>query len=97
MKKVIDFLKSVWNWVRLDGMLHIVVCMVLTVVFTALFKLIVPLWTATLIACVCTMAIGFAKEIWDRCSKKGTAEWHDIICDAIGVALAVITIVILAL
>ncbi len=69
-----------------DGLAHILASLVLCAVLGAFL----PLWAAVLI----TLAIGIAKElVWDKWLKKGTAEWKDIIADAVGIALgAVLTV-----
>lgn len=40
-------------------------------------------WQAALIV----LSIGVAKEVYDKVSGKGTAEWKDIIADCIGIGL----------
>lgn len=82
---MIDFLKKVWKWVRVDGLLHILVC-ALVAVWLAGFGM--PLWVALLVS----MLVGIAYELWQYFSKKGCAEWHDVACDAIGVAMAAILV-----
>lgn len=77
MKKWIE---KIWRWLRSDGLLHIACSAVLVFTFAAFL----PLWAAALIAAVA----GVAKEIYDR-HTGGAAEWHDIICDAIGIVYAV--------
>ena len=69
-----------------DGLAHILVSLVLC----AVLGVFLPLWVAVL----ATLAIGAAKElVWDMAMKKGTAEWKDIIADAVGIALgAVLTV-----
>jgi hypothetical protein len=42
-----------------------------------------PCWQAALIV----LSIGVAKEVYDKVSGKGTAEWKDIIADCIGIGL----------
>jgi Fe-S cluster biosynthesis and repair protein YggX len=34
-----------------------------------------------------TLSIGIGKEVYDKVSKKGWAEWKDIICDIIGIII----------
>lgn len=77
MKK---FVEKVWKWVRSDGLLHIA-CSALIVLSFAAF---LPIWAAVLIAAIA----GVAKEIYDRLNG-GVAEWHDILCDAIGIVYGV--------
>ena len=73
---------KILNWFGQDGLLHILCSLVLCAVLGAFL----PLWAAVVI----TLAIGIAKElVWDLLLKKGTAEWRDIVSDAVGVALGV--------
>lgn len=59
-----------------DGLAHILVCLVLCAVLGAFL----PLWLAAVI----TLAVGFIKElVWDLWMEKGTAEWRDIVSDAV--------------
>ena len=66
-----------------DGLAHILVSLVLCAVLGAFL----PLWAAVVI----TLALGFIKElVWDLwLVEKGTAEWRDIVSDAVGIVLGV--------
>lgn len=73
-----------------DGLTHILVSLVLC----AVLGVFLPLWAAVLV----TLAVGVAKElVWDMWMKKGTAEWRDIIADAVGVLLGVFIIILYTL
>ena len=50
----------------------------------------VPWWTAPLLA----LAVGIGKEVYDKYSKKGTADAKDLLADAYGVAAATFTFVV---
>lgn len=41
------------------------------------------------IAATSTLAIGLAKEIYDRLSRRGTASWKDLVANLAGIGLAV--------
>ena len=70
-----------------DGLAHILVSLVLCAVLGAFL----PLWAAVVI----TLAIGIAKElVWDLWLKKGTAEWRDMVSDAVGIALGAALVVL---
>lgn len=73
---MIKFLKKVWAWVRTDGLLHILVSNLIALYLSGF----IPLWIALLVA----FLIGVGYEVYQKLSKKGCAEWHDIICDAGG-------------
>lgn len=73
-----------------DGLAHILVSLVLCAVLGAFL----PLWAAVVI----TLALGFIKElVWDLWLEKGTAEWRDIVSDAVGILLGVLIIILNAL
>lgn len=74
------------SWFRHDGFDH----MVLSALLVLAMGWIRPLWIPAIVALV----IGAGKEIYDKVSGKGTAEWHDIICDLIGIALGYLIILI---
>ena len=73
-----------------DGLAHILVSLVLCAVLGAFL----PLWAAV----ASTLAVGFIKElVWDLWLEKGTAEWRDIVSDAVGILLGVLIIILHAL
>jgi len=73
-----------------DGLAHILVSLVLCTVL----GVFLPLWAAVLI----TLSVGFIKElVWDLWLKKGTAEWRDIVSDAVGILLGVLIIILYTL
>ena len=76
MKKLLLKIK---NWIRIDGLLHILFSTLILLFFDSFL----PIWVANII----TILIGIGKEIYDKVSKKGYAEWHDVICDIIGVGI----------
>lgn len=70
------------TWLGQDGMAHLLASLVLCCVLAAFL----PLWIAVLV----TAAVGVAKElVWDKWLDKGSASWHDISCDGIGIAAGV--------
>ena len=76
-------MKRILTYFGQDGLLHILCSLVLCAVLGAFL----PLWAAVLV----TLAVGFIKElVWDKLLKKGTAEWRDIIADAVGIALGAV-------
>lgn len=70
------------NLIGSDGMKHIILSAILTVVA----KWLLPVWVAVGVV----MAIGIAKEIYDKVSEKGCCEWKDIMCDLIGIVIGVL-------
>lgn len=70
-----------------DGLAHILASLVLCAVLGAFL----PLWAAVLV----TLAVGVAKElVWDLWLNKGTAEWRDMVSDAVGVLLGVVLVLL---
>lgn len=69
-------LEKIFNLMAVDGMKHFIVSATLT----AMLALILPGWAAML----ATMAVGGAKEIYDRISGRGSAEGKDVICNLCG-------------
>lgn len=64
-----------------DGCKHIIVSALLTKILTS--------FAPTLLSILIVLLIGLAKEIYDRKSGKGTAEWKDIVCNAIGMSIGI--------
>lgn len=61
---------------------HIVVSAIIAVAI----NLLLPWWVAALI----TLAIGIGKEVYDKVSKKGCAEWEDLLADLVGILIGVL-------
>lgn len=72
-------LNNIFNITGNDGMKHIILSAILTVVG----KLLLPLW----VVCPLVFAIGIVKEIYDKVSGKGCAENKDMVCDIIGIII----------
>lgn len=63
-----------------DGLFHLLASMLIVLALGWL----VPLWVAALVS----LGAGVLKEVvWDALMKKGQAQWKDLICDAVGVAM----------
>ena len=76
---MIDFFKRIWKWIR--TVLHIGYA---ALIFLSL-EAVMPWWLAAII----TVVLFVLKEIYDR-YHGGSAEWHDIICDCVGLAYGII-------
>lgn len=70
---------TIFNLIGSDGMKHIILSAILTVVG----KFLLPLW----VVCPLVFATGIAKEVYDKVSGKGCAELKDIACDVVGVII----------
>lgn len=75
-------LNNIFNIVGSDGMKHIILSAILTVVA----KWLLPVWVAVALV----LLIGIIKEAYDKISSKGCAEWKDIICDIIGILIGIL-------
>lgn len=74
------------DWVRerigFDGLLHIV----LSAIMVGSLKHIIGALGAVAVVAL----IGIGKEIYDRRTGKGCAEWKDIACDLVGIIVGVL-------
>jgi hypothetical protein len=77
-------MKRLWKWINRDGLLHLETCALIVLAFS----LFLPWWIAGLVS----LAAGIGKEIWDR--KHGVCDWHDVVCDLIGVVIGIVLTVI---
>lgn len=72
-------IQNIISKIGADKLLHISMSMILMLEL----RRFLPCWQAALIV----LSIGVAKEVYDKVSGKGTAEWKDIIADCIGIGL----------
>ena len=79
VQKLTAILNNLFNLIGSDGMKHIILSAILTVVAIVLL----PVWVAVGVV----LAIGIAKEIYDKVSGRGCAEWKDLVCDIIGIII----------
>lgn len=74
---------KILSYIGMDGLLHILVCVVLMNILTLFLPILV---SAAIVA-----VIGIGKElIWDKLLKKGTCDIKDLWCDLIGIAIGII-------
>ena len=64
-----------------DGLKHLVLSMLITKVLL----LFLPLYIAVLI----TLVLSLSKEVYDKVSGKGCADWKDVICNLIGIMIGI--------
>ena len=90
MKKILEFIKNVKDWVATDGLLHIetsgIICLLLL-----LLGVNIP-YSISL-----SIIIGILKEVYDIFIKKSNTysqSIHDIICDLIGIAFSSIVYIL---
>ena len=75
------YLNCLFDLAGYDGLKHLVLSMLITKVLL----LFLPLYLAILIALV----ISISKEVYDKISDRGCAEWKDVICNLIGILIGV--------
>lgn len=87
MKKILELIKGLYNWLNTDGLLHISFT---SMIITFSFPLI-KWWSVGL-----AVLVGLAKEAYDILVKKTDPELsiHDLICDCIGIIMTVILILV---
>ena len=88
MKKLIESLKKIKEWVAIDGLLHFLVCYAIIVSLTPLIG-----WWALLLA----ILVALCKEAWDYFVEKDNNKEqviHDLICDGVGIIIAYCTILV---
>lgn len=86
INKISTLASKLLSKIGIDGMAHIIVCQNL-VMWLSKFT---SLWLAIII----TIAIFILKEIYDKYCKKTEFSIKDIICDCVGLALGVLTLIL---
>lgn len=71
------------RYIGSDGMMHIIVSSIITVVLKCI-------GLNPFIVVGIVVALGIAKEIYDKVTKKGYAEWKDIGCDLFGILIGIL-------
>lgn len=84
MKKILEYIKGACKWIGADGLQSICVCALIM----AAFGWLRPLW----IPAILIFILGLAKEVYDQATDKGIAEYHDIVCNAIGITVGLLII-----
>ena len=87
MKKIMELIKGLYNWLNTDGLLHIsFTSMIITFSFP-----IIMWWSVGL-----AVLVGLAKEAYDILVKKTDPKLsiHDLICDCIGIVMTAILILV---
>ena len=87
MKKILELIKGLYNWLNTDGLLHISFT---SMIITFSFPLI-RWWSVGL-----AILVGLAKEAYDILFKKSDQKLsiHDLICDCIGIVMTAILILV---
>lgn len=88
---------KVAGWVRVDGLLHEEISHGIVISIAALVDIFAPLFAGACAGVAVAVFAGIGKEIHDLASGKGVAEWHDVICDIVGIFRAVVALAIFGL
>lgn len=59
---------------------------VVSAIIAVALNLFLPWWVEALI----TLAIGVGNEVYDKVSKKGCAEWEDLLADLVGILIGIL-------
>lgn len=86
INKISALASKLLSKIGIDGMAHIIVCQNL-VMWLSKYT---PLWLAIII----TVVIFVLKEVYDKYCKKTEFSIKDIICDCVGLALGVLTLIL---
>jgi type IV secretory pathway TrbD component len=76
------YLNRIFAWMGNDGMMHVI----LSALIASVLSLVIPWWVAGLF----TLVIGVGKEIYDKVSGKGCAEWKDLAADVVGILIGIL-------
>ena len=80
-----ELIRKVKEWVAVDGLLHILMCMVVMMASLLLVDSLILALFATIFA-------SLGKEVWDMFVQNDNTlkqALHDIICDAIGIGITI--------
>lgn len=86
-------LQKISDWVRksigFDGLLHFAVCAIMTALIKAIAE---PLLAekGALLAVIVVAMISIGKEIYDKRTGKGCAEFKDLVCDLVGIMVGML-------
>lgn len=86
INKISALASKLLSKIGIDGMAHIIVCQNLVMWLSKYTSL----WSAIII----TVVIFVLKEVYDKYCKKTEFSIKDIICDCVGLALGVLTLIL---
>lgn len=80
--KICDVISRYATKLGIDGLTHIIVMAIVS----KLVLCVVPVWLMLLLM----LCVAVSKELLDRFTGQGCAEWKDLVCDVIGIVIALI-------
>lgn len=80
--KICSIVSRYATYLGIDGLTHIIVMAIVS----KLVLFVVPVWLMLLLI----LAVAVSKELLDRFTGQGCAEWKDLVCDIIGILIALI-------
>ena len=86
INKISSLASKLLSKIGIDGMAHIIVCQNLVMWLSKYMHL----WSAIII----TVVIFILKEVYDKYCKKTEFSIKDILCDCVGLALGVLTLIL---
>ena len=89
MEKIINFFKQ---W---DKLAHMAACLIIMLVFTAISSMWFSGWVSLLVGTGITILCAFGKECLDSFEEDNVFSWNDIIADAAGYGIALLSLLIL--
>ena len=88
--KLLEKIKGFFKWVNVDGGLH---ALVNYSIMLAVYPMFSDPCTGMGVAFVAAILASIGKEVYDMFSDGCTIKhaWHDLLCDALGMSMAVTT------
>lgn len=87
MKAIYKFVNNILSAIPVDKYIHVVVCIIIAGLIAHLLPF--PKLISAVVAVVTTLAIGVAKEFYDK-KDYGLFDWNDILADVSGALIGAI-------
>lgn len=87
MKVIYKFVNNILSAIPVDKYIHVVVCIIIAGLIAHLLPF--PKLISAVVAVVTTLAIGVAKEFYDK-KDYGLFDWNDILADVCGALIGTI-------
>lgn len=87
MKAIYKFVNNILSAIPVDKYIHVVVCIIIAGLIAHLLPF--PKLISAVVTVVTTLAIGVAKEFYDK-KDYGLFDWNDILADVCGALIGAI-------